>query len=142
MIVVRPESHGLINAIRYHGLQNQVVVPSQGMGDSIAAGVAATPEWGGWIICLADMPFVSVAQYREIYEASIKTNDGIVRPIFEGVPGHPVYFSKNHYTELIKLKRDEGARQIIDKHRSSLRLLPVQNKSVIRDIDTPQDLQA
>ena len=35
-----------------------VLIESTGMGDSIAAGVAACPQLGGWLIVLGDMPFI------------------------------------------------------------------------------------
>ena len=43
-----------------------VLVESTGMGDSIAAGVAACPQLAGWLITLGDMPFILPATVEQV----------------------------------------------------------------------------
>ena len=62
-VVTRPDNLPVLAACA----ANQVPVTllaSAGLGDSIAAGVAATPHWQGWLIHLADMPFVGAEVFR------------------------------------------------------------------------------
>ena len=45
-----------------------VLIESSGMGDSIAAGVAACPELVGWLIVLGDMPFILPSSIERVVE--------------------------------------------------------------------------
>ncbi|TVZ39736.1 molybdenum cofactor cytidylyltransferase [Alteromonadaceae bacterium 2753L.S.0a.02] len=117
-----------------------IVMPgiSPGLGDSIAYGVTNTPNWAGWIIYLADMPFIGVQVLRKLHRVAL--NNPLVRPSFNNAPGHPVFFSKRYFSALCCLNGDRGAREIIEAHRKDLVLVPVNDKGILRDIDTPLDL--
>lgn len=89
-VVTRPDNLPVLAACA----ANQVPVTllaSSGLGDSIAAGVAATPHWQGWLIHLADMPFVGAEVFRQVADAL--RQHAIVRPSYAQQPGHPVGFS-------------------------------------------------
>ena len=63
-----------------------------GMGASIARGVAASADAGGWIIALADMPHIPVNVIQALVDALAQGAD-IVAPVFRGQRGHPVGFA-------------------------------------------------
>lgn len=46
-----------------------VSIESTGMGDSIAAGVAACPDVDGWLIVLGDMPFILPSSIERVVAA-------------------------------------------------------------------------
>lgn len=84
------------------------LLASGGLGESIAAGVAATANWNGWLIHLADMPFVSPQIFVQVAAALSQHN--IVRPSFQHQPGHPVGFTAILRKQLCALHGDNGAR--------------------------------
>jgi molybdenum cofactor cytidylyltransferase len=114
------------------------LLASAGLGDSIAAGVAATPQWQGWLIHLADMPFVTPDVFLQVAEAL--KNHPIVRPGFDQQPGHPVGFSALLRNELCRLLGDNGARELLQ--RGAVHLLPLDRATVVQDIDLPSQLPA
>jgi len=110
-----------------------------GMGTSIACGVAASPNAGGWIIALADMPAIPAHVVQAVAEGLARGAD-IIAPVCRGQRGHPVGFAPRHAPALRALQGDRGARDIIAAHRDSLELIDTPDSGVIRDIDTPGSL--
>ncbi|MEG9605116.1 nucleotidyltransferase family protein [Serratia marcescens] len=136
-VVTRPDNLPVLAACA----ANQVPVTllaSAGLGDSIAAGVAATPHWQGWLIHLADMPFVSADVFRQV--ASALRQHPIVRPSYAQQPGHPVGFSARLRKPLCQLRGDNGARELLQG--AAVHLLPLEHPGVVRDIDLPSQLPA
>lgn len=114
---------------------------AQGMGTSIACGVAASRAARGWVIALADMPWVPPAIIRAVAAALAQGAD-IVAPVCQGRRGHPVGFSARHGAALRQLNGDAGARGIIATHHASLQLIETEERGVILDIDVPDSLAA
>lgn len=114
------------------------LLASAGLGDSIAAGVAATPHWQGWLIHLADMPFVSADVFRQV--ANALRQHAIVRPCHAQRPGHPVGFSALLRKQLCQLRGDNGARELLQG--AAVHLLTLEQSGVVRDIDLPSQLPA
>jgi molybdenum cofactor cytidylyltransferase len=112
---------------------------ARGLGASLAAGVRHAPDAQGWIVALADMPFIAPATFRVVKEALAK-GALIAAPMFRGQRGHPVAFSRSLHEELATIDGDEGARSVISRHREEVLLFPVEDAGVTRDIDTPTDL--
>jgi len=114
-----------------------------GMGSSISCGVRASETLGehtsGWLIALADMPYIKPETISLLAE---KMRDGadIVAPVFEQQRGHPVGFSHRYLSELIALSEDIGARNIINTHQDNLELVTVSDEGVIKDIDYASEL--
>ncbi|CAI1776138.1 TPA: nucleotidyltransferase family protein [Serratia marcescens] len=136
-VVTRPDNLPVLAACA----ANQVPVTllaSSGLGDSIAAGVAATPHWQGWLIHLADMPFVGAEVFRQVADA-LRQHE-IVRPCYAQQPGHPVGFSDLLRKPLCQLRGDNGARELLQG--AAVHLLPLEHPGVVQDIDLPSQLPA
>jgi len=136
-VVTRPDNLPVLAACA----ANQVPVTllaSAGLGDSIAAGVAATSHWQGWLIHLADMPFVSADVFRQV--ANALRQHAIVRPSYAQQPGHPVGFSALLRKQLCQLHGDNGARGLLQG--AAVHLLPLEHPGVVQDIDLPSQLPA
>ncbi|VUD40436.1 Purine catabolism protein PucB [Thalassocella blandensis] len=113
---------------------------SPGLGDSICQGVKATAAqaWTGWIICLADMPLISTHTYTSLLHLS--ESQPLVAPHYEGLRGHPVYFSERYAQQLCSLQGDSGAKSVLQQHADQLFQLDVEDPHILLDIDTPSDL--
>lgn len=110
----------------------------RGMGDSIAAGVAARGDAAGWLILPADMPRVKPSTLRAVAQA-IESHP-IAYAQHHGRRGHPVGFAAELYSELISLSGDEGARRLIARYPAVA--VDVDDPGVLIDIDTADDLAA
>lgn len=113
-----------------------VLIESTGMGDSIAAGVAACPQLAGWLIALGDMPFILPSTFENVLAAV--TEDGISVPVINGEYGHPVGFGRAFACGLTALSGDRGAKPLF----ASAKVLevPVDDPGVLWDVDTPERL--
>ncbi|TMG92947.1 MAG: nucleotidyltransferase family protein [Betaproteobacteria bacterium] len=139
--VVRPRAQKLGKILRDAGC-NTVVCKnaSEGMGTSLAAGVRATSDAKGWVVALADMPFIRPDTIRIVAKA-LQDGVAIAAPSFEGKRGHPVGFARRFYDELSSLHGDDGARQFLKQHPELTKLFEVDDPGVVRDIDKLSDLE-
>lgn len=133
-VVLRPEDHALIETARgYHcGI---TLLESDSLGDSIAAGVAAQPGRSGWLVMLADMPWLQLSTVKRVRQALAFAD--IVRPQWKLQVGHPVGFSANVREALLNLQGQEGARSILSG--APPLLLQVDDPGCVRDVDLPGD---
>jgi molybdenum cofactor cytidylyltransferase len=138
--VVRPGDTDLMQCLAREKVR---VLPcakaDQGMGASLACGVSAAPDAAGWIIALADMPFVP-AEIVCTLAAQLNAGATIVAPAYQGQRGHPVGFGHAFYAALSALSGDQGARHILKQNADRLSLVPSTDPGVLRDIDTQADL--
>ena len=136
--VMRPTDRSLASALYARGARISACPDaSEGMGVSLAWGVRAAPLAAGWVIALADMPWIR----RETIEAvvsALRSGADMVAPEYTGKRGHPVGFAAKLYDELIALVGDEGARSVLARHRPSL--VATRDAGILRDVDTPADL--
>lgn len=145
VLVVRPADRQMSDALA-------VLAPSQrsrvnlieageaqsGMAYSLRAGVAATAEAPGWVIGLADMPWLPTAALKSVKQA-VEAGASVAAPFYQGRRGHPVGFSPRWASQLLDLTGDKGARSILQQS-SSLVVLNCDSSGVLRDIDTPADM--
>jgi molybdenum cofactor cytidylyltransferase len=114
-----------------------------GIGASIAAGVRASRDASGWIVALGDMPAIEPATIAAV-RAALEAGAGIAVPVdaASGERGHPVGFGRAFAAELAALASDEGARSVLAAHGDQITRIPVSDRGIFLDIDTPADLRA
>jgi len=138
--VVRPRAQKLGKLLRDAGC-NTVVCRNagEGMGTSLAAGVRAAADAHGWVVALADMPFLRPQTVRVIAQA-LSEGAAIAAPAYRGERGHPVGFARRFLDELSALHGDQGAKELIAEHPDWVTLYEVDDPGVLRDVDRPSDL--
>lgn len=140
LAVVRPDSVELAAQLAAAGFELVVSAASlQGMGHSLAAGVRAAPDAGGWLIALADMPFIAPASYGRV-AAGLRDGGSIVMPEYQGRRGHPVGFARQWGGQLARLTGDEGARRIVAGFPDAVVRCDVDDPGIVRDVDQAADL--
>ena len=112
---------------------------AEGMGASLACGTRAAGKADGYVVALADMPFVRTASIAAVRDALV-AGAAIAAPYFRARRGHPVGISGAFHAELLAATGDEGARRLLADHERRVVKIPVGDPGVIRDIDTPDDL--
>ena len=113
-----------------------VLIESTGMGDSIAAGVAACPQLSGWLIVLGDMPFILPSSIEQVV-AGI-ADDAVSVPVHQGEYGHPVGFGRSFGPALMALSGDRGAKALFAQAR--VVEVAVDDLGVLWDVDVPEKL--
>ncbi len=133
----------VLDAVRASGLPYHVVQPDDlrpGMGDSIAAGVRATADACGWLILPADLPLISSATLRAV---ALAPSCAVTVPRYLGQHGHPVRFAAACRPELVNLKGNQGAAQIVQAQEAmnSIAFVELDDAGCVTDIDTLDDLR-
>jgi molybdenum cofactor cytidylyltransferase len=108
-----------------------------GMGSSIAAGVSARADAGGWLILPGDMPLVQASTLLAV--ARQLEHHPVVCAHYKGHRGHPVGFAAELYSELAMLADDEGARRLVARYPALG--LELDDPGVLVDVDTEADLE-
>lgn len=140
--VLRPRAQKLGQMLRDAGC-NTVVCKNaaEGMGVSLAAGVRAAADAHGWVVALADMPYIRPETIRVVARA-LEEGAVIAAPAYRGERGHPVGFARRFLDQLSALRGDAGAREILKQHPDWITLYDVDDPAVLRDIDEPSDLES
>lgn len=134
----------VLRTVEAAGLHCHVVRPAAdkalGMGDSIARGVRATADAGGWLILPGDLPLVSPLSLRQVAQGL--ASHPVVQPFWNGQSGHPVGFGVECFAALAALAGDTGAASIVRAHRAAGTALALQldDQGIVTDIDTLADL--
>ncbi|TPG78921.1 nucleotidyltransferase family protein [Pseudomonas arsenicoxydans] len=113
-----------------------VLIDTTGMGDSIAAGVAACSQCSGWLIVLGDMPFILPSTVESVLAGV--ADDAIGVPVLEGEFGHPVGFGRSFGPGLMGLSGDRGAKPLFAQGR--VVEVVVDDPGVLWDVDVPESL--
>lgn len=138
--VIAPGDGALQNALAGAGVEICVCPRSQeGMGASLACGVRAAAGAEGWIVALADMPFVRFETIAALAQ-SLRAGAPLAAPVYRERRGNPVGFRQEYYAELVALAGDVGAKGILQRDRTRAVLVPVEDPGIQLDIDTPGDL--
>jgi molybdenum cofactor cytidylyltransferase len=136
--VVRPADVAAAAALAAQGARVTACPDATaGMGASLAWGVRAAPAASGWVIALADMPWVRSQTIAAIV-AELRAGAPIAAPECRGRRGHPVGFAASYYPQLSALSGDEGAKRLLAGH--SVALVATDDEGVLRDVDTRADL--
>jgi molybdenum cofactor cytidylyltransferase len=137
----RPARDAAIKGLHVH----RVTVPDPGLGmaESLKCGLAALPPDAPLILLLADLPDIDSDDLVHMHHQWLHHPDAILRACdADGMPGHPVCFPADLRGELMALSGDEGAKTILDRHKSRLHLIPLPGHHATTDLDTPEDWAA
>lgn len=135
-VVTSPERGEVTRLAEAYGCQ-VLLLQSAGMGDSIAAAVAASASAEGWLVVLGDMPFVQSTSVEQVIDALVA--GAISVPVQAGQYGHPVAFDRALGPHLMALTGDRGAKPLFAQ--AVLREVQVEDRGVLWDVDVPATLQ-
>lgn len=88
-----------------------------------------------------DMPFISSDTVSYLLEELFKKKPLILAPSYKNRVGHPVFFRSDLKNELSAITGDQGGREIINRHRSEMVVIPVKDEGTITDMDYYLDTQ-
>jgi molybdenum cofactor cytidylyltransferase len=112
----------------------------EGMSTSIIAGLKLVdPRAEAVMLALGDQPSVDSQTINHLIDEFHKHDKGIALPTYKGIRGHPVILAARYTPQLLELKGDIGAREIIKHHPQDVLEVAVGSAGVISDIDTRND---
>ena len=118
-----------------------------GIGGSIAVGIVpegiackpSVPPPDGWLIALADMPWIAHDSIAAVLRA-LQQGASIAAPFYRQCRGHPVGFGAHWRVALSGLYGDRGAAGIIAAQAGQVYRVGVNDPGILRDVDIPADL--
>lgn len=99
------------------------------LADSTAEGALVWP---------VDCPLVRVETVSDVLRVAAMTGAPIAVPTSTGRRGHPTYFSRSTWPELLAVS-EGGARQVVRQRERELVEVPVADAAVLVDVDTRED---
>lgn len=138
--VVKPGTDDLAQQLENEGCRVVVCeAAAEGMGASLACGARAAGRADGYLVALADMPFVRTASIAAVRDA-LAGGAPLAAPYWRAKRGHPVGVSGAFFDALLACRGDEGAKGLLKENEKRLVKIAVGDPGVLRDIDTPGDL--
>ena len=110
-----------------------------GMSTSIQAGLRAA-KGDAALIILGDQPFVASATLDALIDEYRRTKARVIIPTYRGLRGNPVLVDRSLFAEMMNIRGDVGCRAIFGDHADSIVNVPVEDRGVVVDIDTAEDL--
>jgi len=117
---------------------------ADGLSQSVRAGLEAVPEMAeAAAFLLGDMPHLHAETVNALIAGLAEAEDGgAALPVYEGKRGNPVLWSRRHFTEIMALTGDTGAKPLLDHLDNEIVEVPVDDPGVLVDIDTQAALDS
>jgi CTP:molybdopterin cytidylyltransferase MocA len=93
----------------------------------------------GTLVWPVDCPFVKQETVAALVEAAASRNPVIAVPSYGARRGHPAWFAREVWTELMTVENG-GARAVVRRDEKRVLNVPVDDRSILADIDTQADL--
>ncbi len=127
-------SHYQVRTIRNDSFENKEML------SSIQCGLRnQKSETQATLICLGDQPQVEEGSVWDICEAFRKSSSNLIVPSYHMKRGHPWLVARVLWNELLNMQSSESPRDFLNSHADEIEYLVVETRSVIQDIDDPDD---
>lgn len=92
----------------------------------------------GVLVHLVDHPYINADLVKLLMERFENSGKSIVVPRFNGKRGHPVFFARSLFDELLNAPMDQGAKAVVNAHREETLEVDTAHEGITVDIDTPE----
>jgi molybdenum cofactor cytidylyltransferase len=148
VLVVAGENHAALAPIAYANAASIVINPdpARGQFSSLQVGLQEVLNRGrdAAMITLVDRPPASTAtvkQLRDAFEAA-PHNTWAVVPEYAGAHGHPFLAGRELIEAFLHAPATSSARDLEHRHQDHILYVPVDDKFVTQNINTPEDYAA
>lgn len=114
---------------------------ASGQASSLVAGVRSAETLGAdaVVVLLADQPGIPVRAINLLVDQRRRSGAGIAMTSYGPTRSHPILFGREFFGELLQIDGDQGGREVIQRHKSELVLVPSGLETVPLDVDTDED---
>ncbi len=93
------------------------------------------------LVALGDQPQVQVGTVRRVIETYKIHQAGLAIPSYNQRRGHPWLAGRRLWPSLLALTPEQTPRDFLNAHAPEILYVPVEDDSILRDIDTPQQYE-
>ena len=113
----------------------------EGQMTSVRSGLAAlTASVDGILVCLADQPYLTTADYASLIDAYAREGEkSVVVPTHGGRRGNPIVLAAAHRGAILARGANLGCKQFIARNPDLVATVAFASDGFVRDIDTPED---
>lgn len=115
----------------------------EGMGTSISKGVSEALQIGKELdhilMLLSDQPFITKEKIQELIQVQLNSEKQSTFSEYAGEIGVPAIFSKEVFSEINKLKKDQGAKKLILHNTITFNTVKFEGGNF--DVDTAEDVE-
>ncbi|NIQ60123.1 MAG: NTP transferase domain-containing protein, partial [Gammaproteobacteria bacterium] len=86
-----------------------------------------------------DHALVEARHVTELLAAAFEADAPLALPVYGDERGHPAFFRRELFDELLDPALEGGARTVVHRHLEGARLVAMNDPAVVMDIDTPED---
>ena len=116
---------------------------ASGMASSLRVGLqVVSPDAEAALILLGDQPLVTPEVIERIIETFEASDKPIAAPVYNGVQGNPVCFSRALFPELSTLTGDRGAKAIVEQDPRRVERVAFETDLPLLDLDVEEDYDA
>lgn len=135
----RAQIEGALTGIEVRLVHNPAY--ADGLASSIKAGINTVQNVDAAFICLGDMPLIRADDMRRMMAAfDVEEARTLIAPAQGRKLGNPVLWGQEHFTALMALEGDRGARSLLETMRDSIIEISVDHDGIMVDADTPEAL--
>jgi molybdenum cofactor cytidylyltransferase len=110
------------------------------MLSSLKVGLEALPaHTASALVALGDQPGLQPKTIYQLLTAYALHGADLIVPSFQKQRGHPMMIGRRHWPEILNLDGRSTLRDVLNRHAQQIHYVEVDNDSVLRDVDTPQD---
>jgi len=115
---------------------------NKGQSHSLQVGLSAVKnDFPAVMFLLGDQPMVDTATINVLLRSFWSANKDICVPTFHGKRGNPCIFSQKFYQQIMEIKGDIGARQLIEENPNHVLAVKIRQPLCFFDIDTEDDFE-
>ncbi len=113
-----------------------------GRSSSVRAGMRfVDPSAEAILVLSVDQPRRADTMHRVI-AAHAKGRSLITYPSYQGKGGHPIVFAIRLLPELLRVRESrQGLREVVERHRTEVRKMELDDPDVLLDLNQPEDYQ-
>ena len=138
IVVLGHEARQIVQRIPLNGIK--IIINSEhraGLSSSIQRGLAhVSSRFDAVMIASGWMPLVTVQTIDRLIAEYNKSKKGIVVPVHENTPGHPMIVAMKYLETMLELRGDTGPRAVLDTHSDDVMRVPVESDEVLIEIDS------
>lgn len=101
--------------------------------------VAMPPHTAAALMVLGDQPAIQTRVVNRIVLAHAEGQHELIVPSHNMRRGHPVLIGRRYWNEILSLAQGATPRAFFDRFADDIHYVEIDNDSILRDIDTPQD---
>lgn len=113
------------------------------MLSSLKVGLSALPDnIMAALITLGDQPQIKPKVLYHLLQTYAEGTDQIIVPSFNKNSGYPIIIGRRYWKEIMNIPRDGSLSDFMKRYQEQIRYVTIDDDSILRDVDTPQDYKA